>query len=219
MGSFARLDTPSTALGSETTVFADANGRAVLLYTAPEFGGRVVISATAIVGQETMVSQDTLEVRVPGLQLLPTSTNYDQVGGTVRHTGPPSQTPNDNHYGTPEMLAILADLAVAVDSLDDGSRLVVNDMSLPRGGLFDIEGNWIPSHVTHRVGLDADIQITTENDDTRDGIVIGPRTGPDGNPVVNANGDIVIQNESFRDVVENAGGNAHWEVNHYHIRF
>ena len=219
MGFFATLDAPTTPLGSETTSFADSSGTAVLSYTAPQFGGRVVIVATATVGQQTIVNRDTLEVRVPGLQLLPTSTDYDQVGGTVRHTGPPNQTPNDNHYGTPEMLAILSDLAVRVDSLDDGSRLVVNDISLPRGGLFDIWGDWIDPHITHRVGMDADIQITTEDNGTREGIVVGPWTGPDGNPIIDGNGDILIQNEGFRDVVENAGGNAHWEGNHYHIRF
>jgi hypothetical protein len=41
--------------------------------------------------------------------------------------------------------------------LRGGEIIYINDMSLPYGGLFDIQGNWRPPHVTHRTGRNADI--------------------------------------------------------------
>lgn len=38
-----------------------------------------------------------------------------------------------------------------------GRRLSVNDMSLPRGGVFDDRENWLNPHKEHRDGTDADI--------------------------------------------------------------
>lgn len=38
-----------------------------------------------------------------------------------------------------------------------GRLLSINDMSLPKGGLFDITGQWVPKHTDHRDGKDADI--------------------------------------------------------------
>lgn len=36
-------------------------------------------------------------------------------------------------------------------------KLSVNDLSLPKGGLFDVHFNWRPGHKSHRTGTDADI--------------------------------------------------------------
>lgn len=38
-----------------------------------------------------------------------------------------------------------------------GITLSANDMSLPKGGLFDIRGDWDTPHSSHREGRDADI--------------------------------------------------------------
>ena len=40
---------------------------------------------------------------------------------------------------------------------DTGILLRVNDMSLPRGGLFDVDNNWTGPHDGHRLGREADI--------------------------------------------------------------
>jgi murein endopeptidase len=36
--------------------------------------------------------------------------------------------------------------------------LFINDMSLPYGGLFDVNGDWKTPHKTHRIGKSADIR-------------------------------------------------------------
>ncbi|MHB9098080.1 MAG: penicillin-insensitive murein endopeptidase [Syntrophales bacterium] len=38
-----------------------------------------------------------------------------------------------------------------------GKPLVINDISLPRGGLLDTKSNWKTPHSSHRQGIDADI--------------------------------------------------------------
>jgi hypothetical protein len=38
-----------------------------------------------------------------------------------------------------------------------GKPLVINDISLPRGGLLDVDSNWKTPHSSHRKGIDADI--------------------------------------------------------------
>lgn len=42
---------------------------------------------------------------------------------------------------------------------ETGILLRVNDMSLPLGGLFDIDNNWMSPHSGHRVGLEVDIGV------------------------------------------------------------
>ncbi len=34
----------------------------------------------------------------------------------------------------------------------------INDISLPLGSLFDVNGTWLNPHVSHRVGKDVDIE-------------------------------------------------------------
>jgi hypothetical protein len=34
----------------------------------------------------------------------------------------------------------------------------INDVSLPYGGLFDVNGDWRDPHVSHRSGKDVDIE-------------------------------------------------------------
>lgn len=38
-----------------------------------------------------------------------------------------------------------------------GRKLSINDISLPKGGLFDINNNWATPHIEHRTGTDADL--------------------------------------------------------------
>lgn len=40
---------------------------------------------------------------------------------------------------------------------DPDIRLAVIDMSLPWGGLFDIDGNWVSPHSLHRIGKSLDV--------------------------------------------------------------
>lgn len=42
-----------------------------------------------------------------------------------------------------------------------GKPLVLNDISLPHGGLLDVDSNWKTPHSSHRKGIDADILRTS----------------------------------------------------------
>ncbi|MEO0297389.1 MAG: hypothetical protein ABIN23_08090 [candidate division WOR-3 bacterium] len=53
---------------------------------------------------------------------------------------------------------------IAEEYVDSGGeRIYINDLSLPYGGLFDIEGNWQTPHSEHRLGNNADISGTGRN--------------------------------------------------------
>jgi hypothetical protein len=43
--------------------------------------------------------------------------------------------------------------------------LMINDISLPNGGKFDIDGSWRGSHQTHREGEDADLRSSIYDGD------------------------------------------------------
>ena len=89
-----------------------------------------------------MVARDTLLVKVPGLELLEDGTNYTKIGGTANHNGPPGFAEDHNHYGTNATVLAMDLIAGAYrDSLPNEQILHINDISLPNGGLFDVNGN------------------------------------------------------------------------------
>ena len=115
-------------------------------------------------------------VAVPGLSSLPEGEHYTLIG--VRSAHP------ESHNGTTGLNAALGALADSLaayaaliptmpDSLKPTGRfpnvLAINDMSLPLGGLFDLDANWTCSagHCDHRVGTNADIDVRrgAEDDD------------------------------------------------------
>jgi len=145
----------------------DEEGEVRLRFRAPEFGGKIEILAQHILASDTLEARDTLTITVPDLVLLPASTEYQKIGGTASHNGPPLHTTDNNHYGTQEFVDSLLSIAQAwnnladLDSIDaDQAPLRINDMSLPNGGKFDVYGSWNSPHSFHRVGRDADIRTT-----------------------------------------------------------
>lgn len=98
-----------------------------------------------------------LDVGVQGLEQMPMSGNgywrltgsYGQPGVTSKHIA--------NHYGTSSTVGTLSLIAWRYFEDTGGDSLGINDMSLPKGGLFDIKNNWAPPHYEHRTGTDADI--------------------------------------------------------------
>ncbi|MEO0267386.1 MAG: hypothetical protein ABIM36_04530 [candidate division WOR-3 bacterium] len=133
------------------------NGEFRTYYYATQFGGIERIIAS---GGNISDSAD-LTVRVPGLQLLPDATSYQKVGGTQYHHGPPNYQDDHNHWG--QSYLIDAIYAIALNYVDEGGEIIlINDISLPFGGLFDINGNWTVPHSTHRMGQNADIEGTGE---------------------------------------------------------
>ncbi|MCM8808374.1 MAG: hypothetical protein NC926_10655 [Candidatus Omnitrophica bacterium] len=135
----------------------DENGEFRTYYYATQFGGIERIIAK---GQEISDSAD-LTVRVPGLILLYDYPDYIKVGGTQNHHGPPNYQDDHNHWG--QSYLIDAIYAIALNYVDEGGEVIlINDISLPYGGLFDINGNWTVPHSTHRMGQNADIEGTGE---------------------------------------------------------
>ncbi len=96
----------------------------------------------------------TLDVRVQGLEILPdrlATDNDDYI--TVRGL---RETHPEGHWGMRDTLDALQEIAQEYRSLT-GKQLSVNDISLPKGGLFDFHATYAPPHSTHRTGSDADI--------------------------------------------------------------
>jgi hypothetical protein len=129
--------------------------------------------ASEISGVETIVAQAPgfteakakVRVAVPGLVEFPEApAKYVRVGTPNNHVGtndpcrsnPPTSRHESNHYGRATMIADVQAIAEKLVK-DTGILLRINDMSLPQGGLFDIQNNWRTPHRKHRVGLNADI--------------------------------------------------------------
>jgi|GEM_PF-4890984 len=134
------------------------NGRYATLYVASDFGGRERITAKSA---ETS-SQDSLDliVRVPNLLPLQSGTNHIITMHTTAEAENQHTITNSNH-GTANVVARVraAVLEYAVElGLSGNVFLAAIDMSLPSGGLFDIDGNWSPPHRWHRFGKSIDFR-------------------------------------------------------------
>lgn len=96
---------------------------------------------------------------VSGLQPLASSQSIVLVGPTPSH---PS-----NHFGTPTLCTGIASLAAAFYGKFN-KPIYVNDMSLVGGGIFDINANFAPDHITHRQGRNVDINHSSMTEDQRE---------------------------------------------------
>jgi hypothetical protein len=133
----------------------DENGEFRTFYFASEFGGIERIIAS---GGEIRDSAN-LTVRVPDLYLLPESEYYVKYGSPYYaqfHHTPPAYSDDHTHWGKEELINAIYTIAWNY-VLRGGEIIYINDMSLPYGGLFDIQGNWRPPHKTHRTGRNADV--------------------------------------------------------------
>ena len=159
----------STNQADSLVAQTDSTGVLKFRYLASQFGGVERIRAQTV-GDTTKFDTLSLITRVPGLGLLPDRATYIKIGGRCEHHGPRDdsdypncRTPDNNHWGTGRLVEGIQSIADAYDSLHPGVRLRINDMSLPHGGLFDINGNWLPSHHEHRIGINADISLKCRN--------------------------------------------------------
>jgi len=61
--------------------------------------------------------------------------------------------------------------AMAADYYEEtGIAIGINDMSLPWGGLFDIDNNWSTPHSKHRTGKSVDVDHSGVNEVKLDNI-------------------------------------------------
>jgi len=108
---------------------------------------------------------DTYKVKVGKLFLLPSSSTgiayrndsddyvLDRGDGPHEFGGHPYL---EGYYGKAETIQLLPLIAENYYILK-GKKLRINDISLPKGGHFDIKGDWKGAHNTHREGKDVDI--------------------------------------------------------------
>ncbi len=161
----------SSAVGSDVTGTTNSLGHALFKYVSSEIGGEFELVATATVGQDTLVARDTVTVSALGLKMLPWSQSQPVVwrkfGGTPKHPGPDDNNfpwdyePDYNHWGRPEVDSALVFIATQwKNTHPTEAPLWINDMSLPMGGLFDVNGLWTlgSGHHLHRLGRDADVK-------------------------------------------------------------
>lgn len=118
--------------------------------------------------RDTVKAVGTTNVGVEDLRWLPdpgAGDDYIKVrGGPGRTVGTdPYHVDAVAHFGTPLSLQYIPLLATNY-SIYRGRRLSVNDMSLPKGGVFEARGDWEETsfdwkspHKGHRAGRDVDI--------------------------------------------------------------
>jgi hypothetical protein len=139
------------------------------VYRASLFGGKEKIFARLTDLTPANADTDSVVVRVPDLRLLPAGINYRKVGGLCTHHGPSDndtvpdicRTPDDNHWGTSRLIQIVQAVADSLAAKYPSYELRVNDMSLPFGGKYEINGSWNANadHQEHRMGTNADVNL------------------------------------------------------------
>ncbi len=146
--------------------------------------------------------KDSIDIveRIADLVLLTdNSENYDLIGGTPEHHGPPlyiADNENHNHYGRQAMIDAIESIAEAFNMLYE-DILEINDMSLPYGGKFGVDTNhpWAGSHQYHREGRHVDIRSHNMSGDyyidaNRNGVYDpNPQTNPDEELIGDEDGD------------------------------
>jgi len=161
----------------------NANGQVTSTYTASIAGGTYTLQATS----QGVFDTCSLDVRVSGLGSLGGGSYYTLVGATGTH---PS-----NHYGTSGTRSALQNVATSFhDKCPEAPDLTYNDMSLVKGGLFDINADWAPPHDTHRIGRNCDCS--------------------------NADELTADQQNKLKECITDAAGTwAHHNCNHWHLTF
>ena len=147
---------PSEGGGQQTTTCTvdefDINGEGscMVSYHSSEVSGVETIVANATDFPET---EKEIRVEVSNLVLLPESGI-----GAWRRTGETESHP-ENHYGTSQTITRIAAVATDYFESHNGESLGINDISLAKGGLFDLDGNWSSAagHLEHRAGNQVDI--------------------------------------------------------------
>lgn len=99
---------------------------------------------------------DSINVEIEGIDPNPLSNTGDYHVVSRRDT---NRHP-EGTYGKPDTINKLKDIAREYFKKTDGRKLSINDISLPKGGLFDYKNNWAAPHQTHRTGTDVDINRT-----------------------------------------------------------
>jgi len=131
------------------------NGLAEFEFTAPAISGDHKIEATCTDIACEQIGKDSVWVGIQDLQPLPASSNYTFIGKKKQH--------EENHYATLRVIKKIQGIAQHYHTkFPDDEIFAVNDISLERGGLFDVAPpeivKWTAPHGLHRTGEDVDIR-------------------------------------------------------------
>lgn len=139
------------------TMHFDAEGAQNTKYWSSEVSGEEKIIAK-VKGEKKGEAKVT--VMVPGLEPLGSSIVYN-----LSQSPDAAITHPKNHYGVPDTNDKIFNVAFEY-LYETDAILGINDMSLEKGGLFDIDADWLPPHSSHRVGKSVDINRTAQDTET-----------------------------------------------------
>ena len=166
---FAGLDEDNTPLGVKGQTQYQ---RALIRHRMPQVAGKIVTETTITAPggwrclcccftNNSSKYRDTLDVGVDGLKELddPVSgEHYIKCRGEACPEPLPGEPLPEGHWGTEDTIEKLKKIGEAYYNITKKTRVLsINDISLPRGGLFDYQKTWKPPHDSHRTGTDADI--------------------------------------------------------------
>lgn len=166
-GSSGHAHTNAPAISDVATIngsggTTDGNGQWSTTFTTGRVASKLRLTAIGSIEGRVFLKTADLPVGFAGL----VDPGVDG-SGIIRYTGQTTDHPN-NHFGSGELHVFVRKMAAYYNILapdSDRGTIGINDMSLERGGLFDIEGQWTPSHFRHRFGTDADIDRFVQRPD------------------------------------------------------
>lgn len=98
----------------------------------------------------------TYDIGIQGFVKLPikdASSGYERVRSADKQ-----HSKEEAYYGLPTTVEAIKLIAENYQILSE-TLLSINDMSLRKGGVFDIKGEFLPPHQTHQEGKDVDINV------------------------------------------------------------
>jgi hypothetical protein len=210
-------------------------GKFPATYHASIFGDSMRIIVVSNDPQKKVFLWDSITIveKVDSLELLPEGADYDLIGGTRQHHGPPVNTEDNNHYAADSTIHRLQRLAKTWHSEFSGEPMLqINDISLPFGGKFDVKGKWEGAHDLHRLGKSADIRTELRYYDERGQVhqrtgipVRSPRSEPFNLPNLEINTrSLLTAHPKFEQICADNKGiaqlhNRNTTNEHYHIEF
>jgi hypothetical protein len=148
------------------------SGECFVTFESSDVGGAATLRGEIVTVGET--AETTIDV---GIELLDASPLFGRPNELLRSPDmrhvdsesywlfPPNagrlrQMASDFESATRDPVAMQQICGSSAPIYPDGLYMSFNDMSLPRGGLFDVSGSWTPPHASHRKGTGIDINGT-----------------------------------------------------------
>ncbi|MBU2574699.1 MAG: hypothetical protein KKH28_11550 [Elusimicrobia bacterium] len=140
-------------------IFPEMKGNTTYYYGVwyPAFATKVQEQLEAYGACQGITKTNYIDVKIPGLVEMPEGQNYVLYNSETGMGYHP-----DNHYGTQKLIDNLKTIADGYRAVfPSAAPIQINDMSLPWGGIFDINQDWKRPFFGHDTGIDADI-VTTQ---------------------------------------------------------